>query len=49
MVPVRFVTLLNGPNSDGDRSTSEGLVFTLGGALDFSYVRSTQLFPRCTW
>ncbi|MGB5149185.1 MAG: BtrH N-terminal domain-containing protein [Mycobacterium sp.] len=25
---------------------SEGLVFTLGGALDFSYVRSTQLFPQ---
>ncbi|GAB3229990.1 BtrH N-terminal domain-containing protein [Mycolicibacterium hippocampi] len=30
----------------GTEALSEGLVFTLGGALDFSYVRSTQLFPQ---
>ena len=30
----------------GTETLSEGLVFTLGGALDFSYVRSTQLFPQ---
>ncbi|BBY26299.1 MULTISPECIES: BtrH N-terminal domain-containing protein [Mycolicibacterium] len=30
----------------GTEALSEGLVFALGGALDFSYVRSAQLFPQ---
>ncbi len=30
----------------GAEELGEGLVFTLGGALAFSYVRSPQLFPQ---
>ncbi|MGK2866046.1 MAG: BtrH N-terminal domain-containing protein [Mycobacterium sp.] len=30
----------------GTETLGEGLVFTLGGAMDFAYVRSAQLFPQ---